>query len=799
MSVGCRCYHCNEPILTKQKYQVVILGETRDFCCLGCQAVASTIVASGLVSYYQHRTAFANKYQAVPDVLQGLSHYDDELVQQDYVQTEGKRKKINLSVEGISCAACAWLIEKQLRACQGVESVSVNVTTQRAQVIWQPERIQLSQILTCLHQLGYQAQPFEADRYEQQIKRQLRHYLYKLGIAGVASMQVMMLAVALYMDAFNGIEQEYKQLLRWVSFIFATPVLLYSASPFYRNAWRNLKALSLGMDVPVSIALLFAYIASGYATITRQGEVYFESIVMFCFFLLLGRFFELKTKYHAVTAHANLHKLLPAVARLATGENIRVKSLQVGMQVQVLAGETIPADGIIITGETSVNESMLTGESLPVAKKPQASVFAGTINIDSNITLSVSCPYQDSMLANVIQLQQDALAIKPELLLLADSVAKYFVAVILLTAAMTWGYWSIHRPDDAFWIMLSVLVATCPCALSLATPTAITCATLMFSRLGILVTKSHVFSTLTKVNAVYCDKTGTLTEGKVAVTAVTLFGRLSLDEAWQIAASLERFSSHPIANAFRAIATQRVPEQVTSQIGQGVQGILDGKVWRIGRDRFALANKYIKSDNVTRVRFTIYLSCQGEPMAAFQLTDPLRKQSGAFVAALKKAKVRFCMLTGDNRKNAAPICRRLGIEDCRCNLSAQQKMQHLQEQKSHAVTMMVGDGINDAPVLALAHLSVAMGSGTDIAKRSADMVLLNDELLKLVQAMEIAHFTQRIIKQNLTWALLYNALVLPMAVLGLLAPYFAVVGMSFSSVLVVLNSLRISQWKASTC
>ncbi|OXE32603.1 ATPase P, partial [Vibrio parahaemolyticus] len=494
------CYHCGEDVPANTDFKVEILGEVREMCCPGCETVAQTIVDSGLVSYYQYRTAPAEKADLVPEQLQALIHYDNEDVQSEFVRNHDNVSEVTLSLEGVSCAACAWLIEKQVSSAKGLVSIRVNTTTNRALLAWDKTQVKLSELLSVIHNLGYKAAPFEADKQEASYHRMMKQYLYRLGIAGLATMQVMMLAVALYLEVFGDLEPEFKNYFRWVSLIFATPVLLYSALPFYLNAWRSIKGRTLGMDVPVSIALIFAYVASLVATVTEQGEVFFESISMFTFFLLVGRFLEMRARRKAAAASGNLLKLIPAIATTLDGEQIPVKTLKIGDRIRVLPGEHIPADGKVISGRIHIDESMLTGESIHVVKKEGDAVYAGTLNGDESFELEVTNSKADSMISNIVRLQDEAQHSKPKIAEVADVVARYFVGVILIISAGTWFYWHQTKPDDAFWIMLSVLVATCPCALSLATPTALTCATSRMGNFGILLRKGHVFETLCKVN-----------------------------------------------------------------------------------------------------------------------------------------------------------------------------------------------------------------------------------------------------------------------------------------------------------
>ncbi len=783
------CYHCGEDVPANTDFKVDILGESRKMCCPGCETVAQTIVDSGLVSYYQYRTAPAEKADLVPEQLQALIHYDNEDVQSEFVRNRENVSEVTLSLEGVSCAACAWLIEKQVSNTAGLVSIRVNTTTNRALLAWDKTQVRLSELLSVIHKLGYKAAPFEADKQEASYHRMMKQYLYRLGIAGLATMQVMMLAVALYLEVFGDLEPEFKNYFRWVSLIFATPVLLYSALPFYLNAWRSIKGRTLGMDVPVSIALIFAYVASLIATVTEQGEVFFESISMFTFFLLVGRFLEMRARRKAAAASGNLLKLIPAIATTLDGEQIPVKTLKVGDRIRVLPGEHIPADGKVISGRIHIDESMLTGESVHVVKREGDAVYAGTLNGDESFELEVMSSKADSMISNIVRLQDEAQHSKPKIAEIADVVARYFVGAILIISAGTWLYWHQTKPDDAFWIMLSVLVATCPCALSLATPTALTCATSRMGNFGILLRKGHVFETLCKINHLVVDKTGTLTKGDIEICDTKVLSDLPKEDCLSLAAALEAHANHPIARSFASYANDDfVVYEVQNVIGSGIEGIWNGKVVKIGSAAFVQGKESEESH-------AVYLSVDGEHVASFYYRDPIRKESKAFVQRFADAGIKTTLLTGDSLSNARPVANEIGIDHVVASAKPEDKLAYLKSLDEDSITMMVGDGINDAPTLAGAHLSVAMGCGTDVAKASADMTLLGDNLEKLLEARLLALRTRKIIRENLAWSLGYNLLILPLAVAGLVAPYIAVVGMSASSIIVVSNSLRLLKEK----
>ncbi|WP_298943003.1 heavy metal translocating P-type ATPase [uncultured Psychromonas sp.] len=800
-----QCFHCGEPNPSNSTFYVLINGQQQTMCCPGCQAVAQTIVDSGLSSYYEHRTEVAAKGESlIPDELQQLEHYDIEQIQLDFIKQNGNTTEITLTIEGISCAACAWLIEKQLRFLPGLIFVNVNTTLNRAVIRWDNEQLVLSKILEQIQRIGYKAYPFQVNQQELFYTQQVKSYLRRLGLAGLATMQVMMFAIALYADFFSGMQQEFITYFRWVSFILATPVLLYSAQPFYVNAWRNIRNKTLGMDIPISIALLGAYTASSYATIVGEGEVYFESVSMFTFLLLLGRLLELRARRKASETSSNLLRLLPSMATLLEtndGETTHhltpAKTLIPGQKILVKPGETIAIDGIIVDGQSNIEESMLTGEHLPVFKKPQDIVYAGTVNISSVLTIEVVNIGNNTLISDIIQLQNSAQQNKPHIEVIADTVSRYFVAALLLVATFTYIGWSIIDPDQAFWITLSVLVATCPCALSLATPTALTCATAQLNKQGILIKQHHVLETVNKIDHVVFDKTGTLTQGDFKLlnthlpTLEITKSQYNKQQCINLAANLEMNSEHPIAVAFTQLKGQTlVLNNIENIPGQGLQAIWeDGGQQlqvKLGHAAFCEVNKTLSSHELL-----IYLTVNQQLAATFELGDEIRESAMDLVRFCHKNNLETTMLTGDISDKSEEVAKQLNIKNVVKGVSPQQKLAHIEMLQQSQQVMMIGDGINDAPVLAGAHISVALASGTDIAKNSADVILLGSDLRKINLLTNNSKQTTRIIKENLGWAIGYNVIIVPLAVMGLVPPYVAVLGMSFSSLIVVSNSLRL--------
>ena len=572
------CFHCLEPIPKGFDGSVAFQGEQQPVCCIGCQAVAETIISQGMSDYYTYRTESAGKVEElVPEQLKMLLSYDNDEIQEDFVETSGANKEVLLSVEGISCAACAWLIEKQLLSLGGVVRVDVNTSTHRAMIVWQESKVKLSTIIKSLMEIGYKAYPFQADEEAAQKQAVAKAYIRRLGVAGLMTMQVMMFAFAMYFGMFSGMEEDFEQYFRWISLVLASPVILYSAMPFLTNAIKGLKAKQLNMDLPVSLAIFGAYGASTYATFMEVGEVYFESICMFTFLLLLGKYLEFRARLKASEFTANLQKLLPLTARKLDSNNNEqpsAKKLKLNDIILVKAGETIPADGLVIRGHTTVDESMMTGEHLPVKKFQGHQVYAGTVNHDGVITLEINKIGQNTLLNQIIRLQHNALTKRPKLVEITDKVAQWFVACLLVFASITAVGWYSVSPEQAFWVTISVLVATCPCALSLAIPTALTCAVASLTKKGILIKEAHVLETATKLTRVAFDKTGTLTEGRFSIRHVELLqSEFDEEQVLELAAALERYSEHPIARAFSHLnSNDNLVHDVEVVAGAGFRG-----------------------------------------------------------------------------------------------------------------------------------------------------------------------------------------------------------------------------------
>ncbi len=793
------CFHCGEPVPAGAPWHADILGEQRPLCCPGCLAVAEAICSAGLESYYQHRTERSANPEAMPRVLQDeLELYDREDVQQRYTSTQGDSQQIQLLIEGINCAACCWLIERHLRAQPGVLEASLNMGNQRLNLTWQADTSKLSTLIAGLRRIGYTAHPYEPDKAAEQIAAENRRYLRRLGLAGLMFMQVMMATMALYEEFDQDLTDSMAHLLRWASLLMTTPVVFYSCAPFFQGAWRDLKNRRLSMDVSVSLAIGGAYLAGIWATVIGRGEVYFDSVTMFAFFLLAGRYLERRARQRTVESTARLVNLLPPstrrIAADGSSQRIMLDELSCGDLVEVKPGESIPADGRIRQGSSSVDESALSGEYLPIAKTAGDAVTAGTLNVESPLQIEVTALGAETRLSAIVRLLERAQSDKPRLAKLADQVAQYFLLAVLLSVVVVGAiWWSLRDLDTAFWIVLAMLVATCPCALSLATPTALTTATGSLHKLGLLITRGHVLEGMKQISTVILDKTGTLTEGRMTLEQIQPFADHDADQALHWARMLESCSEHPIARAFgRSLHSANTVENVP---GQGLQGECDSQMLRIGKADFVSAlGGYIAPAYPEAPGQWLLLGSAAGPIAWFALNDRLRSDAAAMVAALQARKLRVVLLSGDQTAVVERMAAQLNISEAIGNASPDDKLAYVQQQQARGEkVLMLGDGVNDVPVLASADISVAMGNASDLAKTNADAVLLNSRLLTLVDSMQVAQRTRAIMIENLGWASLYNLAILPLAALGMVTPAWAALGMSASSLLVVLNALRLTR------
>lgn len=804
------CYHCGLPIPPDSNHYVRVDGRPRRMCCAGCEAVAESIVSSGLTEYYRHRDAMPeSRREALPVELEQLGLFDNSDFQKSFVRPVGEHEReASLILEGITCAACVWLNEQHIIRQPGVLAADINYATRRARVRWDERQIQLSTILAAIQAIGYRAYPYDAERSEQVAARERRSALWRLFVAGFGMMQVMMYAIPAYLAGKGDVMSfETSQLLRWASLVLTLPVVLYAAAPFFQRALRDVKLRRLGMDVPVALGVGTAFAASCWATFTGTGEVYFDSVAMFVFFLLCGRYLEMLARQRAVRGVEELGKVLPAFAERFTAwpggevEQVAVSVLAPGDVVRVKPGESIPADAVVVDGESAANEALLTGESRPVAKHAGCSVIGGTINIASPLVLRIEQVGDSTRLAAIQRLMERSAAEKPRVVQLADRVAAWFVAVLLVLAVATALGWAMRDPAAALWVFVSVLVVSCPCALSLATPVALTVGTDRLARLGVLVTRGHAIETLARATHFVFDKTGTLTSGEMRLTRTWVSTGLEVEPALRLAVALEGASEHAIARGLRAAgeAEGAGVGNLRAVTGRGIEGEVDGRRLRLGQESFVAELVGVAPPggrpDFPPTATVVALGAAGAWLAWFCLEDELRPEAEALISLLKRAGKQLAILSGDSSEAVAGLAARLGIEDARGALLPEGKQAYLAtlQQQPDAVVAMVGDGVNDAPVLAQAHVSVAMGRGTELARTQGDIVLLNDNLASLGSGLAVAKRTMRVTRENLWWAFAYNIVAVPLAMAGMVTPWMAGIGMASSSLLVVLNALRLQR------
>ena len=899
------CFHCGDPV-PQPPFYTEILGKSREMCCMGCQLAAQSIVEAGLEQYYLDRSEI-NRTASLPTQLTRLEVYDHDEIKSQFVYAQDGLSVAELSVNNLRCAACTWLIESRLDELEGISKCQVNLTNQRMRVIWNEDKLPISRILAVINEIGYEAKPYRQDTHEAMLARHNNQMLLRLGIAALGSMQAMMYAVALYFGEYSDMLIFQRDFLRWVSLFVSTPVFFYAGIPFFTSAWSAIRARQVNMDVPVSLALIITFFASLYATITGQGETYYDSVSMFIFFLLAGRYIEHNARLKAATMandlvvvepvlvqkvaedksaaarilqqirdnasqqseaiedeakkasdataemmpkfmkgiDANVHQLTSGIAQdwqqsrhqqnvtaqlegdVVSKQMVTAHSLQVGDIILVEAGSEIISDGILLSPTATVSQSLLTGEGDLIIKSQGDYIVGGAQNDSQPFEMLVTALPKDSQIGLIDRLMNRAMSEKPKLAQQADKLARWFVARILVLSVLVFVGWYIVDPSQAIWATVAVLVATCPCALSLATPIALTVSTNRLASYGFLTTRGHTLQTLAEITHVAFDKTGTLTYGKPNLLNIELITPKShtetddlssiaqKDKLLAIAAALEVGSRHPIAHALLTAAYQlHLPPTRAMQHypAGGVEAMIDGVIYRIGHVNFALektsgsanevnTNNDLNIDLVAqRASSAVVLSSQKpdtndwQALACFYFNDKVRDSTQSMLDTLKGLGIESVMLTGDPSRQALVMAENLGIQSAYNGLSPTDKVNHIQQlQSKGAVVLMVGDGINDAPVLAAADVSTSIAGAADLAQVSSDSIILNGQIEAITAAKRISDKTERIIKQNFRWALAYNSIVLIPAALGYVPPWLAAIGMSLSSLFVVLNALRLKR------
>jgi heavy metal translocating P-type ATPase len=797
------CDHCRIEFPEKDAVFDEIDGHKKVFCCHGCHGIYLLVHEAGLDSFYDRRTGWK------PGPAQEAVVSSDVFL--DSIADKDGQSEIDLNISGIRCASCIWLIEHYLSKVDGITFVNVNYATHRARVRWITGRITIEDVLKKIASIGYLPRPYTASIYEEQIKEERRDLLIRFGTASFLSMQLMLYTVALYAGFFHGMESLYRKLFQVIALIISTPVIFYCGYPFLKGFLRGIKNRTLNMDTLIFAGSFSAYAYSIAIMITgsETQEVYFDTSAMIITLILLGRYIEAGAKGRAIGAISSLISLQPKDARLVKSKDekpvqVPVAILKPGNLIEVIPGDRIPVDGKVVEGSSEADESMLTGESKPVAKSKGCEVFTGTMNINGRLVINVLKTGRETALAHIIRAVEDAQSRKAHIQTVADKVVAWFVPAIIAIAGETFAFWFLHKGDISSALMnsVAVLVIACPCALGLATPLAVLVGSGIMSSMGVLVKGGDILEVMGKADFIYFDKTGTLTKGDYSLSEIVTYGT-DKTILHTKAASVERGSEHAIGRALTKDIDERSLYGVRdfkAHSGKGVEGYIDD-------DKIVLGNKIFLEDSgveLTRQQAedfgrlsaggstVIGIAWEGALHGWFIISDRLRDESVKVVAGLKSEGYSVGLITGDNRFVAEDIAKKAGINIVESEILPLGKAEKVRSVKAdgHKV-VMVGDGINDAPALTEADAGVAMGSASDIAMGSADVVLMRNDLGLLVNSLRLAKRTLSIIKQNLFWAFSYNLIAIPLAVSGKIHPVLSAAFMAASSLLVVGNSLRL--------
>ena len=801
------CFHCGLPNPPGTNFVAEIENIERQFCCPGCEAVCKVIYDSGLQGFYQ-RTPEGQLLAPPKDPPKDLAIYDLDDVQSEFVESLGEHRDIHLLVEGIHCAACVWLIERTFATVPGIQDVKVNLANKRLHARWNNKQIKLSDIIKRLGEIGYSAVPFDPESAEGIIKKQNRALLLRMAFAGFAMMNLLWVSIALYTGADKG---EFRTMFYWIGFALATPTLFYSGWPFLKGAWTGLKQYHLTMDLPIAIGASTTYAYSIYVMLTDSviGDVYFDTVVNFIFVILVGRFLEAKSKRHAVSATQRLLDLQPKVAHvIRDGEThvVPIRSVKKGETVLIKAGDKVPVDGFVIKGLSSVDEAMLSGESMPVSKSVNDRVSSGTINVESALTVKVSGTLRNTALGKIISLVEEAQASKAPIQCIADKIVPWFVAITLLLACLTFAWWVADDFEIALMAATSVLIITCPCAFGLATPMAIAVASGLAARDGMLIKNGAVLEYLSDVTHFVFDKTGTLTEGKMKVSNI-FTKSITENELFEIIAPIEQYSEHAIARAIVQTAKERsiaidadLVKDFNNQSGHGVKARINKKFIVLGTEKWLKEND-VQLDADLQIRKNelehqgmscIHVAINGVQLGMIALSDTLRPGAIELINDLRKDGIKLTLLSGDRQAVAENIAEQLGGMNVIAEVLPEQKDQVIKQiQDSGECVAMVGDGINDAPALIRSDVGIAIGSGTDVSMESADIILLHNELNKVRIVELLSRKTLITIRQNITISFVYNIVMVPLAMMAFITPLVAAISMPISSLAVIGNAARI--------
>ncbi|WP_419782483.1 heavy metal translocating P-type ATPase [Malaciobacter marinus] len=804
-----KCDHCH----LEYDEDIMIKDDSLHFCCKGCQGVYHLLKDDGLDSFYEK---LGNKTIAPPLTTDNdVEKFDTKSFEDNFIKTTDEGfSRIDLIIEGIHCAACVWLNEKVLYDTDGIVEANINFSTNKAKIVWDEDKIKLSEIILKIRSIGYNAYAYDATIADEKATKSKRDFFIRMMVAVFATMNIMMLSVAKYTGFFTGISEQVRNYIHLGEFILATPVLFYSGWIFYKGAYYGLKNRILNMDFLVSSGATFSYIYSLYVLFGGKGESYFDSVAMIITFVLVGKYLEVIGKKSAVDTLDKIKSSIPLEA-IIIEDNIKkvlpINSVKVGDIVELKAGEKASFDGALESSSASFDESSISGESLPIDKQKGSKIFSGTINCEKVIRYKVLKSYEDSTLNSIVTLLEDSLSSKPKIEHKANEISKGFSVLILSLAILTfvvWYYFGIDLGFDyegaehfekSFIVAISVIVIACPCALALATPIASLIGISELAKNGLLFKEAKYIETLATADTLVMDKTGTITKGKLKVKKAKF-----LDDnthKLNLLYTLLDSSNHPISNSVKEYMKNNFSLEskdlfdIKSIDGQGVVAKyknIDGKVFNILGGNMKLLKTY-NIDYKFESKNSIYIFVvDSKVIATFELEDEIKEGAKEFISNIKKLGLDVVMLTGDNNATAKNVASNVGIKNYISEVDPIEKAQFIQDLKNKDKNViMVGDGINDSVALAKSDVSIAMGSSADIALSVSDIVLLDNSLNSLELAFTLSKRTYKFIKQNLFISLVYNAITIPLAMTGYVIPLVAALSMSLSSLIVVANSMRI--------
>ena len=791
------CAHCSLPVPGGRVRE----DEELQFCCDGCETVWQVLHDHGLERWYELRAD--EDAERARTSGRSYEEFDAETFGKLHARPQpGGLMSTELYLEGVHCPACVWLVERLPRVCPGVAEARLNLGRSSCRVTWDPTRTPASAVARALDRLGYPPHPWRRAEANELRRREDRRELVRLAVAGAAAGNVMLLSLALYSGWFSGIEPAHAALMKWTALAASLPVVLWAALPFFRGALRALWARSLHVDLPVALGIAAGFVGSTIATLRGAGEVYFDSVTALVFLLLVGRFLQRRAQRAAVDASDLLSALAPSTAHLVDGHSVRdvpLESLLPGQLVEVRAGESVPVDGLIESGSSELDCSLLTGESRPVRREEGELVHAGTVNLSSPLKIRAEATGEETRVGRLMTAVEERLRRRAPVVQLADRISGWFVAAVLLLAGITAAIWLVREPAAALDHAIAFLIVTCPCALALATPLAVTAALGRAARAGLLVKGGDALERLAHPRRVLLDKTGTLTEGRVA-----LVEHEGDEEGLRLAATLERASSHPLA---RALADSFPAEGEAAEVNQVLGGGLSGRVagrlvavgspaWigeRVGGLPASWEESVARHAREGRTPVLVAVDESVRALAAFG--DPVRPEAKSVVERLRDSGASVGVLSGDHPEVVAAVAREVGLDpaDARGGVSPEGKLEAVEREAEAGPVVMVGDGVNDAAALAAASVGVAVSGGAEASLQAADAFLAREGLDGLADLIEGSKRTLRTIRRGILFSLAYNLLGGGLAMAGLIHPLAAAVLMPASSLTVVLIA-----WKSRT-